>query len=62
MIYIPSHRKVEINRDVTFDENVAFNKSKQIHAEEVHEEDNESPKVPEVVEPKEVIPEDHDIV
>jgi hypothetical protein len=27
-IYILGHRKVEINRDVTFDENVAFSKSK----------------------------------
>ena len=56
-IYIPSHQKVEINQDVTFDENVAFSKSKQIRAEEAHEEENEVPKVPE-----EVIPEDHDMV
>ena len=27
-IYIPDHRKVEISRDVTFDESAAFNKSK----------------------------------
>jgi hypothetical protein len=32
---------VEINRDVTFDENAAFNKSKQIRGEEAHEEENE---------------------
>jgi hypothetical protein len=61
-IYIPSHRKVEINRDVTFDENATFNKSKQIHAEEVHEEENEVPKIPEAVEPEEVIPEDHETI
>jgi hypothetical protein len=61
-IYIPGHRKVEISRDVTFNENAAFSKSKQIHAEEAHEEENVVPKVPEVVEPEEVIPEDHDIV
>jgi hypothetical protein len=29
-IYIPSHRKVEISRDVTFDKNAAFSKSKQM--------------------------------
>jgi hypothetical protein len=61
-IYIPGHQKVEINRDVTFDENAAFSKSKQIRAEEAHEEENEFPKVPEPVEPAEVIPEDHDMV
>jgi hypothetical protein len=61
-IYIPDHRKVEINRDVTFDENAIFSKSKQIHAKEVHEEENEVPKVPEVVELEEVIREDHEIV
>jgi hypothetical protein len=61
-IYIPGHRKVEINRDVTFDENATFSKSKQIRAEEAHEEENEVPKVPEAVEPEEVIPEDHDMV
>jgi hypothetical protein len=62
MIYIPGHRKVEISGDVTFNENATFSKSKQIRAEEVHEEENEFPKVPEAVEPEDVIPEDHDIV
>jgi hypothetical protein len=40
----------------------AFSKSKQIRAEEVHEEENEVPKVPEAIEPEEVIPEDHDMI
>jgi hypothetical protein len=61
-IYIPGHRKLEINRDVTFDENTSFSESKQICAKEVHEEENEVPKVPEAVELEEVIPADHDIV
>jgi hypothetical protein len=62
-IYIFGNRKVEINQDVIFDENVAFSKSKQICAEEVHEEENEVPRVPETeaVEPEEIIPEDHDM-
>jgi hypothetical protein len=44
-IYIPGHPKVEINQDVTFDENATFSKSKQIHAEEAHEKENEVSKV-----------------
>jgi hypothetical protein len=55
-IYIPSHWKVEINQDVTFNENASFSKSKHIDAEEAHEEENEVPKVSEEVEPEEVIP------
>jgi hypothetical protein len=35
---------VEIIKDVTFYENEAFNKSKQICVEEAHEEENEVPK------------------
>ena len=48
-IYSPSHWKVEISRDVTFDENAAFSKSKQIRAKEAHEEENEVPKVLEAI-------------
>jgi hypothetical protein len=53
---------VEINRYVTFDENETFSKSKQICAEEAHEEENEVPKFPYAFELEEVIPEDHDMV
>jgi len=45
-IYIPGHRKVEISRDVTFNENANFSKSKQIRTKEAHEKENEVPKVP----------------
>jgi hypothetical protein len=55
-IYILGHWKVDISRDVTFDENASFSKSKHIHAEEAHEEENEVPKVQEEFEPEEVIP------
>jgi hypothetical protein len=53
---------VEINRDVTFDENATFNKSKQIHSEEAYEEENEVPKVPYADELEEVIPKNHNMV
>jgi hypothetical protein len=46
-IYIPGHRKVEISRDVTFDESTAFSKSKYDCAKEVHEEENEVTRVQE---------------
>jgi hypothetical protein len=63
MIYIPGHQKVEISRDVTFDESATFNKLKHDCAKEVHEEDNEVTRVPEAeaVEPEEVIHEDNDM-
>jgi hypothetical protein len=41
MIYIPGHRKVEIRRDVTFDESEDFRKSKHDCAKEIHEEEIE---------------------
>jgi hypothetical protein len=36
-IYIPSHQKVKISRDVTFDESATFSKSKQDCAKEENE-------------------------
>jgi hypothetical protein len=45
-IHIPGHRKVDIIRDVTFDESASFNKEKQDYAKEVHEEENEVTRVP----------------
>ena len=38
-IYIPSFRQIEINKNVTIDEYVAFNKSKKNYAYEEHEEE-----------------------
>jgi hypothetical protein len=43
-LYILSHRKIEISRDVTFDEDVSFHNSKQGHAEEYHNEENRVPR------------------
>jgi hypothetical protein len=62
-VYIPNHWKIDISRDVTFDEDVAFHKSKQGCAEEYHDEENGVPRVPEKieVEVEESIPEDQDM-
>jgi hypothetical protein len=76
-IYIPGHHHIEINRDVTFDEDATLKKSRRCQLEEVYEEEPVAPRVaesvrevPRVAEPvKEVIAspdeeilEDHDIV
>jgi hypothetical protein len=62
-VYIPGHQKIKISRDVTFDEDVYFYKSKQGRAEESHDEENGVPRAEETreVETKESILEDHDM-
>jgi hypothetical protein len=75
-IYIPSHLHIEINKDVTFDEEATLKKSIRCQLEEMYEEEPVNPRtkesvreVPRIVEPvREVItspdeetPEDHDI-
>jgi hypothetical protein len=42
-IYVPGQRQIEVNRDVTFDEDVAFLRSKESHLDVVSE-DPEAPK------------------
>jgi hypothetical protein len=76
-IYIPSHRHIEINRDVTFDEDATLKKLKRCLLEEVYEEESIIPRIAEsvrevprdaepmredVVSPDEEILEDHDMV
>jgi transposase InsO family protein len=74
-IYIPGQHHIEINRDVTFDEDASLNKSKICQIEEVYEEEPVIPntsmrEVPRAAEPvREVITspdeellEEHDIV
>ena len=46
-IYIPGFLQIEISRDVTFDEDAAFTKSKKIFADEDHEEEEEAPRTTE---------------
>jgi hypothetical protein len=44
-IYVPSQQKVETSRDVTFNENTTFNRSRQSHSDEVHDEDHVAPRI-----------------
>jgi hypothetical protein len=66
-IYIPSYHHIEINRDVTFDEDTTLKRSRKCQLEEVYEEEPVAPRVTEPV--KEVtvnlddeILEDHDMI
>jgi hypothetical protein len=69
-IYIPSHRHIEISRDVTFDEEFALKKSRRCQLEEVCEEEPVNPRTTEsvreepvrevVASPDEETLEDHD--
>ena len=43
-IYIPGFKQIETSRDVTFDEDETFNKSRRHRAEEILEEELEAPK------------------
>jgi hypothetical protein len=76
-IYIPSHRHIEISRDMTIDEEAMLKKSKRCQLEEVYEEEpvnprfaesmREVPKATELVRevvtsPNKELLEDHDIV
>ena len=66
-IYIPGFCQIEISRDVTFDEDASFTKSKNIFAYEDHEEEKETPRATEVIRPhvrdSEEVPiqDDHDL-
>jgi hypothetical protein len=76
-IYILGHHHIEINRDVTFDEDATLKKSRRCQLEEVYEEEPVIPRIAESVRevpraaepvrevltsPDEEILEDHDIV
>jgi hypothetical protein len=76
-IYIPGHCHIEINRDVTFDEDATLKKSRKCQLEDVYEEEPVIPRVAESVRevPRaakpvrevvtsldEEIPEDHNVV
>jgi hypothetical protein len=75
-VYISGYRQIEISRDVTFDEDVAFSRSRQHHTNEIHDEEPEATRVldsdvgndvvleehgPDEHGPEEHGPEDHDM-
>ena len=43
-VYIPGFKQIETSRDVTFDEDATFNKSRRHRAEEVLDEEPEAPR------------------
>ena len=45
-VYILVFLQIEINKDVIFDEDVAFNKSRKNHVDEDQEEEHEAPRMP----------------
>jgi hypothetical protein len=66
-VYIPGYHHIDINRDVTFDEDAALRKSRRCQLEEVYEEEPVAPRVAEpvrevITSPDEEILEDHDII
>jgi hypothetical protein len=65
-VYIPGYRQIEISRDVTFDEDATFSRSRQHHTDEIHDEEPKAPRVVDTdagndVVPVEHGPEDHDM-
>ena len=60
-IYISRFHHIEINRDVTFDEEVSLNKYIWCHVEEVHEEDVPPRRTEVEPTPEIVASEDHDM-
>jgi hypothetical protein len=66
-VYTPGYHHIEINKDVTFDEDATLKKSGICQLEEVYEEEPVDPRVAEpmrevIASPDEEILEDHDIV
>jgi len=43
-VYIPGFRQIETSRDVTFDDDTTFSRSRTNHADEVHDEELEAPR------------------
>jgi hypothetical protein len=66
-IYIPGYHHIEINRDVTFDEEETLKRSRKCQLEEVYEEEPVATRVAQPVKevtvtPDVEIPEDHDLI
>ena len=50
-IYFPGYKKIDISRDVTFDEDRTYNKSKKRLAEEPEEAEAEVPRIHDTIDP-----------
>lgn len=59
-VYNLGFRQIETSRDVTFDEDTAFSRSRSNHADEVHDEEHEAPKAT-GIDVEEHDPKDHDM-
>ena len=58
--YISRYKKIDINRDVTFDEDIAYNKSRKRPAEEPEEAKAEAPRIHDTTMNEETQEEDQD--
>ena len=47
--FLSNFSTIEANRDVTFDEDTTFSRSRQIHSDEAHEEEPKPPRVRDIV-------------
>jgi hypothetical protein len=59
--YIPGHRHIETSRDVTFDEDATFNRSRQNHSDEIHDEEPEAPRVTDTDAGDDIVLYEHDM-
>ena len=57
-VYIPGYHHIEINRDVTFDEDATLKRSREFHLEEVYEEEHVALRVAEPVTEVTLTPDD----
>ena len=60
-IYFPGYKKIDISRDVTFDEGTTYNKSRKRPAEEPEEAEAEVPRIHDTTMNKEDQEEDRDL-
>ena len=47
-VYIPGDRHIETSKDLTFNEDTTFSRSRQHHSDEVHDEEPKSPRVADI--------------
>jgi hypothetical protein len=60
-VYIPGHQQIDTSRDVTFDEDASFSRSRQTHTDEIHDEEPEALRVTDIDAGDDVVLEDYDM-